>query len=68
MPARISDKRRAKIMEQQRLECEGVLSMFSVEEPLIVHPTFYRVMKDTGLRMDNVIETYCLPMLAEKTP
>ncbi len=66
MPARISDKRRAKIMgdiaarlmtEQQRLECEGVLSAFTADRPLIVHPAFYKVMKGEGLRMDNVIET-----------
>ncbi len=66
MPARISDKRRAKIMgditvnpmtEQQRLECEGILSAFTADRPLIVQPAFYKVMKGEGLRMDNVIKT-----------
>ncbi len=42
--------------EQQRLECEGVLSAFTADRPLIVHPDFYKVMRDDGLRMDYVIE------------
>ena len=45
-----------KVSEQQRRECDGVLEMFSTDTPLIVHPAFFRLMKDAGLRMEGVVE------------
>ncbi len=42
------------LSDQQQRECEGILAMFSVDNPIVVHPAFYKILKDAGLPMERV--------------
>ena len=48
--------------EQGRRECEDILAMFSTDNPLVVHPAFFKIMEDAGLRMKHVVEQKPVPM------